>query len=152
SSGETLFDWSLRKEIRAKNYVGVVQVPGVCVDILPKIDAHATDEEAVRRAQTNLLYMLAMPRRVTASGCEVALLGAQRRPLLEALIAAFAERLLRELRRGLIHDYVTVEENSPCFKGKLLVSQHVQRNHVHQERAFVAFDEFLADTNLNRIL
>ena len=38
SSGHTIFDWSREKYLRAVNYVGVIQVPGLTVEILPKID------------------------------------------------------------------------------------------------------------------
>lgn len=150
-TGETVFDWSLRHYVRAKSYVGVVQIPGLTVEILPKID-DAAGEEVENRAQRNLLHMLAFTRRIPARAREVASLGAQRQPLLEALVAAFADRLLRELRRGLIRDYVLVEKNSTFFKGKLVVAEHVQHNFVHQERAFVAYDEFSADNALNRLL
>jgi len=153
SGGETVFDWGHRHYVRAKNYVGVVQVPGVTVEILPKIDdAGEGDQEAQARAQRNLLYMLSVAGKIPARTREVAALGAQRRPLLEALVSAFARRLLRELRRGVVRDYVLTERNSPFFKGKLLVPRHVRKNFAHRERAFVGYDEFVSDTQLNRIL
>jgi hypothetical protein len=52
--GETVFDWTRLSFVVAREHVGVVQIPGLVVEILPK-----TDEEAREAgAQGNLLYML----------------------------------------------------------------------------------------------
>jgi 5-methylcytosine-specific restriction enzyme subunit McrC len=72
--------------------------------------------------------------------------------LLEALIFVFSERLLTELRLGLDHAYMLREENAGFVRGKLQLREHLIRNVGHKERVFVAFDEFVSDTPLNRIL
>src|SRR3954468_21825588 len=63
--GKGVFDWSRLHDFRATNYVGVVQVPGVSVEILPKIDdpiGSHLDENLRQRAQSNLLYMLSLTK------------------------------------------------------------------------------------------
>ena len=35
---ESVFDWRYRKFIKARNYVGVIQIPGLTIEILPKLD------------------------------------------------------------------------------------------------------------------
>ena len=158
-SGKPVFDWAARKYVRALNYVGVVQVPGALVEILPKIDAIPdNDLEAWRKsrsrslAQGNLLYMLSLTRNVPLVEKDLANLALQKMSLLDALVRLFAERLLEELKKGLDHTYVRREDNLQTFKGKLLVSPHIRHNIAHRERFHVAFDEFVADTWLNRIL
>lgn len=159
TTGGCVFDWGHIHHVAATNYVGVVQVPGLTVEILPKID-HARQEEwrpyergdtRQVRAQRNLLYMLSLTRRLPSRPRDLSGLRLQRMPLLEALIAIFAERLLAELRKGLDHAYVHHEENLPYVKGKLLTSQHVKRNAAHGERVYVGYDDFVSDTWLNRI-
>lgn len=158
-TGGQVFDWSHVHYVRALNYVGVVQVPGATIEILPKID-HSTSDGSVlptgsaerMRAQQNLLYMLSLTRKLPLRDRDLASQHLQRLPLLDALILIFVRRLLTELRRGMAHEYLRFEENLRYVKGKLLISEHVRRNILRRDRTFVAYDEFTADTWLNRIL
>lgn len=150
TTGETIFDWNDRRFVRAKNLVGVIAVPGGAIEILPKIDI--ADEEGKNRAQHNLLYMLSMTRKIVGEERDLASISTQRMPLLEQLIILFAERSLKELRRGVDHCYVTQQENLYRLKGKLLVGQHAVKNAIHRERVYCQFDEFISDTPINRIL
>lgn len=157
-TGACIFDWNHVRYIRALSFVGVVQVPGLTIEILPKVDTSVVDgnqpvTEATRSlAQQNLLYMLSVAHRVPLHDRDLASLAVQKLPLLEALTLIFVEQLFGELRRGIDRTYVRREENLPFFKGKLLISRHLELNVARQERCFVAFDEFLPDTWLNRIL
>lgn len=106
STGDTVFDWNDRRFVRAKNYVGVIAVPGGAIEILPKIDK--SDTEGKERAQKNLLSMLSMTKNIIGEERDLAAIGKQKMPLIEQLIALFAERILKELRRGIDH-------SSPIF-------------------------------------
>jgi len=146
SSRETVFDWSRIGYIRALHWVGVIQVPGLQIEILPKTDA----QEGT--ARKNLLLMMAACRRLPLRERDIAGLALEKRPILEALIAVFAERLLNELRRGLDHEYVRREENSGFVRGKIVLPIHLRKNLAHAERVYVAYDEFLEDTLISQIL
>jgi 5-methylcytosine-specific restriction enzyme subunit McrC len=143
-----------------QNYVGVIQVPGLSIEILPKIAPSAetvVDPDAMARAQwaqaqRNLLYMLAVAGIISYSERGFANVEITRMPLLEGLISAFARRLIEELRRGLNRAYVVRNENLPVLRGKILIGTHLRINAVHPERIFVSYDEFNPDTMLNRIL
>jgi 5-methylcytosine-specific restriction endonuclease McrBC regulatory subunit McrC len=72
SSNVCVFDWNHTHDIRAQNYVGVIQIPGLIVEILPKIDKKATDirgpylkgDHQALKAQHNLLYMLSLTKKI----------------------------------------------------------------------------------------
>lgn len=147
-----VFDWNANGG-KTTSYVGVVRIPGLTLEILPKIDRPDAngDNEKKRSAQNNLLYMLSITSKVPIEERDIAGLKTSH-GLLETLVAIFVRRLLDELRKGLEHNYIHHEENISILKGKLLFSQHIRHNASHQERAFVGFDEFIADTWLNRIL
>jgi 5-methylcytosine-specific restriction enzyme subunit McrC len=148
-----IFSWR-HNEVWARNYVGVIQVPGLTLEILPKIDKgkHDADEQEKLLAQHNLLYMLSFTRKLPFEERDLAALRLQKMSLLEVLIRIFVNRLLEELRRGVDHAYVNREENLPRVKGKILMNRHLLLNAAHRERFYVGFDEFLDDTPLNRIL
>ena len=148
-----IFDWR-NKEVWARNHVGVIQIPGLTLEILPKIDKSKpdADDQVKLLAQHNLLYMLFFTRKLPFEERDLASLKLQKMPLLEVLIRLFANHLLEELRRGVDHAYVHREENLPRIKGKILMNRHLLMNAAHRERFYVGFDEFLDDTSLNRIL
>lgn len=150
-----IFDWGHRNYIRALNYVGVIQIPGVQVEILPKIDHSAginTHGKTLDNAQINLLYMLSLTKRIPLVDRDLSNLDFQKTPFLEAIFKIFIDRLINELRKGLDHSYINKEENLNFVKGKILVHQNIKHNYVNKERMFVNYDEFVSDTWLNRIL
>jgi len=155
-----VFDWSHTHYVRALNYVGVVQIPGLVIEILPKTDSspdqdvepYAPRDSRKTLSQRNLLYMLSLTRRVPIRERDLASLYLQKLPLLETLVLIFAERLWSELRKGLTRAYVYREENAAFIKGKLLICEHIRRNSVDCGKVYVGYDEFISDTWLNRIL
>lgn len=154
-----VFDWRFRSFIRARNLVGVVQVPGLQVEILPKIDAdfdaHGPfDADATRRrmAQSNLLFMLAYARQVRMLDVDLSSLRLQAMPLLDTLVALFTDRLADELKRGMDHGYVHEEACLGVLRGKLLFTRQVRQQAVNAARFHVRYDEYIADTWMNRLL
>ena len=149
---DRVFSWGDRSA-RTTQWVGVIQVPGLQVEILPKIDevdSNGKDEKETQ-ARNNLLYMLSVAGQVPVRERDVARLASRKASLSETLAAIFADRLRRELLRGPERAYIRREENLRKFKGKLLIAHQVRHNAAHRERFFCRFDEFSEDTLMNRI-
>lgn len=159
-AADRVFEWS-DGFARTTQWVGVVQVPGVQIEILPKIDALAgatgrseTDPGAATaqfEARRNLLYMLALSGDVPVRSRDVARLAVRQAPLSETLAAIFADRLRQELLRGPERAYLEQEANLRRFKGKLLVPRQTLHNAAHRERFYCRYDEFSDDTLMNRV-
>ena len=149
---DRVFSWGDRSA-RTTQWVGVIQVPGLQVEILPKIDEADLNgkDEKETQARSNLLYMLSVAGQVPVRERDVARLASRKASLSETLAAIFADRLRRELLRGPERAYIRREENLRKFKGKLLIAQQVLHNAAHRERFFCRFDEFSEDTLMNRI-
>lgn len=153
---DRVFDW-FDGYARTTQWVGVVQVPGVQIEILPKIDAPTeaeADAEGVgvrRQARRNLLYMLSITGDVPVRSRDVARLATRQAPLSETLSGIFAHQLRQELLRGPERAYQEHEANLRSFRGKLLVARQTLENAAHRERFYCRFDEFSDDTLMNRI-
>ncbi|MBM4356454.1 MAG: hypothetical protein FJ109_22105, partial [Deltaproteobacteria bacterium] len=154
-----VFDWRFRHYIRARNLVGVVQVPGLQVEILPKIDADTLDHghldqdgPAQRMAQSNLLFMLAQAQRVRMVDVDLSSLRLQAMPLLDTLVSIFVDRLAAELKRGVDRGYVHEEACLGVLRGKLDFSRQVRQQAVNAARFHVCYDEYILDTWMNRVL
>ena len=150
---DRVFDWR-DGMARAQQWVGVIEVRGLQIEILPKLDAKGWRDGATRtyRIRDNLIYMLAMAGKIPMLRWDFAHLSERRAPVPEVLAATFATRLHEELTCGLERAYLRREENLQNVKGRILTSKQVVRNAVHRERFYCRYDDFSIDTTLNRIL
>lgn len=143
-----IFRWG-RRWVGATQWVGVVQVGDLLVEVLPKVDGEEGAEEFWRR---NLLFILSLVGELPFRPRDFARQEVGRGPLLEVLIGLFARRLSEELKKGRHQYYVDRQQNMPVLKGKLRFHQHIAQNIARKDRFFVEYQEFLPDTRLNQIL
>lgn len=134
------------KGLRAQQVVGILTVPGITVEILPKVDG---EDGAVRAA---LVQMLAVARGIRPVHGDLAAMDTQRHDLLELLIQLFAERLLAAVRRGLPRRYVLHEEDLSVLRGTLRVKRQFTSLVTRPDLVACRFDELSEDTPLNRVL
>ena len=155
AEGGSVFHWRAHALV-ARHWVGVLQVPGISVEILPKIEGgHAApggDAESLAFARQNLLYMLAVAGDLPLRERDIADLSLQRMPLSETLLALFATRLDEALRIGVEHGYVTEEDELPVLRGKLVPARQAAKLPARLDRFALRFERFCEDTPLNRIL
>jgi 5-methylcytosine-specific restriction enzyme subunit McrC len=149
-----VFDWARRDYARARNLVGVLQLPGILVEILPKVDVSEGEggDEVSPDAQSNLLYMLEFVRRLPVTDVGLAELAFSAGSLHDALARVFAENLHREIVRGLDRDYVRHEAELPYVRGQILIHEQIRKRPYLQDRLWNCYDEFNEDTLLNRVL
>ncbi len=144
--GTPVFDWGRRNEVRARNIVGVIQVPGLCVEILPKIDGDDGN------AQANLVYMLNVTRRIPVIDAGMTALDVVNASLLDAFALIFASRLRDQLVRGPDRAYVRLESDLSVVKGQLVIQEQIRRDDARRHILRVRHDEFVDDTLINRVL
>jgi 5-methylcytosine-specific restriction enzyme subunit McrC len=150
SSGKELFDIH-RSFIKAKSWVGSIGIGNYCIDVVPKIDSAGRDLDEIP-CMENLLHMVSACGDLPFSEAEAANLARSGKPLVLAFMETYVNNLSVEWRRGRIQDYVSVEENRPFLKGKLLFSEQLRRNLIHKERLFTRSDEFISDNPYSRVL
>jgi 5-methylcytosine-specific restriction enzyme subunit McrC len=153
AEGDRVFEWA-DGHACARQWVGVIQVPGLQVEILPKTDSGSLPEgptAAQPCARSNLLFMMEVAGEVPLRARDLAALRTETAPISETLAALFAKRLQDELLLGPERAYLELEENLATFKGRLLVAQQIRHNAANNGRFHCRFQAFELDTPLNRI-
>lgn len=142
-----LFTHANRTTLKARQYVGVVQLGAEAIEVIPKIDG-LNDQGA----RINLFRMLARTRRLEIHEADIARLAAQNLNILEIFIRLFCDKLFAEVHRGLVSRYERHADNLPTLRGKMLTGLQATLNAFQPERFQCEFDEFTVDTPLNRVL
>ena len=134
----------LGKVITAKNYVGVITTrDGTEIEILPKLTLEGDDsDQAVRKV---FLTMLRTVQEAPFKTFRTAHLNTSRMRLLDLFVRMFLDETHRLIQRGLKSDYTAMQDNEPCVRGKIVFSEHIRKNLLHQERIFVEYDVFSVD-------
>lgn len=143
---------SMGKIIRAKNYVGVLQLPsGNQIQILPKIHnaSRAASEEESKQI---LMKMLKTLRDFPSKTFSETNLSTLKMPLFEIFIKLYLQELIVLVKKGLKSAYYETEDNVRIFKGKMNFSKQLQHNFIHKERFYVVYDEFGLNRPENRLI
>ena len=136
-----------RRAIRAAQVVGVIAAKDCTLEILPKIDG--LDQGGIRR---NLVHMLAVALDLEIAPGLVTNLDWQRENLLDILIRLFADKLTREVHRGLSRRYVGCVEDLPALRGRLNIVRQFTTLAASPDRLACQYDELSPDIALNQIM
>lgn len=137
-------------EIIAGQMVGLIAAPGCSLEILPKIDTEAIEQDATIRHR--LVRMLDVALGLKLGDGQAASMARQTETLLDILIRLFADRLLAEARRGLPRAYLAQEADLPALRGRLDVRRQFTALAVRPDRLACRYEALLADTPLLRIM
>ena len=138
------------KRIKFNNYVGVIQVKNLTIEILPKAD---NKEEASKDKWHNaLITMLKECKLIKLNTISNARLRLKSASILDLYYDLFLSETETIFKHGLRKNYRSTEENLNKVKGKILFTNHIRKNAFHKERFFVEHKIFDADNKLNQIL
>ena len=127
----------IHKGIKFGSYVGVIQISGLTIEILPKIDRQATDDPAEKdKWQGVLLNMLNVCRKISVDTVSETQLKRRYNSILDVYFEMYLNEIEQLIRRGLIKQYRKVGSNQKALKGKLLFAQNIRHNLVHKERFY----------------
>ena len=136
------------KIIRAKNYVGVLQLNnGIQLQILPKIHGGTQND-----SKKTFLKMLKTLRDFPSKTFNESNLNTEKLPIFEIFIRLYIQEVQNLVKRGLKSAYYEVEDNLKVFKGKMNFTQQIKHNTVHKERFYVQYDEFGLNRSENRLI
>lgn len=147
----------IRDGVKFKNYVGVIQIGGLTLEILPKADKYSdTSAEGHKKETRNwhnaLLRMLAICRHVRVDAVSEASLEKRHHSILDLYFELFLDEVENLLHRGLIKKYRKSAGNLTVLKGALNFSKNIQQNLIHQERFYTRHQVYDQDHLINQIL
>lgn len=139
----------LHKGIRFSQYVGVIQIDGLVIEILPKIDGGSNDESIWQKV---LIKMLKDTKRLKVNKVGQAQVNKQQIHLLDIYFEWFLSEMQLLKRQGLIKQYRTNKENVKVLKGKLEFATHINKNLIHKERFYTGHQVYDYDHQIHQIL
>jgi len=133
-----------------KNYVGVVQIGGLTIEILPKADKKADADKNLW--QSVLLNMLKVCKRIRVESVSETQLKKRHHSILDVYFEMYLAEIERLVNKGLIKRYQKNQSNQNALKGKLLFAKNIQQNLVHRERFYCEHQVYDRNHLLHQIL
>lgn len=147
--GCTLFTTG-HKRLHFKNFVGVLQVGSLTIEILPKADKSACADKG--KWQRVLLQMLKQSGIINVEEAPEANLQVRRSPLLDLYLESFVTEVEKICHAGVVKKYRIREGNLLKLKGRIIFREQISRNLIHQERMYTAHQTYDLDNVFNQIL
>lgn len=138
----------ISKGIQFTQYVGVIQIDNLIIEVHPKVDKYDADE----KWQNVLLDMLKACGKLKVNTTGVARVSKSHLNLLEIYFELFLSEIDYLQRRGLIKQYRRQTKNTKALKGKLEFAGHLQKNSIHKERFYTRHQVYDTDHILHQVL
>jgi len=140
------------RSVQFQQYVGVIQVGNLTIEILPKIGKLASSNDEKAKWQRILLEMLQQCNWMTVHANEKAPLQFKHNSILEAYLELFVRECEYLIQLGLIKKYRRTEGNKNVLRGKLIFGKNIQHNIIHQERFYSRYQIYDKNNIYNQIL
>ncbi|MFW6020242.1 MAG: McrC family protein, partial [Bacteroidota bacterium] len=134
--------------IRFKQFVGVIQVNDLCIEILPKADKDG-DSNLWRNI---LIQMLKTCGRLKPENAGDAHVRHQHFNLLEVYFDLYLTELERLIHKGLVKQYRRQTEQVRAFKGRMDFAGQIRHNLIHKERFFTTHQVYDKDHLIHQVL
>ncbi|NJN77721.1 MAG: restriction endonuclease [Saprospiraceae bacterium] len=134
--------------VRFNQYVGVLQIGELTIEILPKIDRYSNE----KNWRDILIGMLRAVGAFKIHAPSSSALSIKNNFILDLYFELFLNEVRYLFNQGLIKKYRKQESNQFSLKGSLKFGQHLQKNLVHQERFYVKHTVYDKRHQLHQIL
>jgi 5-methylcytosine-specific restriction enzyme subunit McrC len=130
-------------------YVGVIQVGNLIIEVLPKADSGDGDEDKWQRAFISMLRQSGLLKVDAPTNANLQL---RRNSLLDLFFEQFLDEIKHIIHKGLVKKYRSKKENSGALKGKLLFPEHIQNNLIHKEKFYIQHQVYDHNNIFNQII
>lgn len=140
----------IHKGIQFGSYVGVIQIGGLTIEILPKADQNENADKNLW--QNVLLNMLKVCKHIQVESISETQLKKRYHSILDVYFEMYLTEVERLVKKGLIKKYRKIQSNQNALKGKLLFAKNIQQNLVHKERFYCEHQVYDKNYLLNQIV
>jgi len=137
--------------IRLTEFVGVIQVGNLIIEVLPKADKSEVKEESEEWRKV-LIGMLRAVGAFNIHAPSSSSLNVKSNFLLDLYFELFIKKVEYLFNKGLIKKYRKTEGNSLALKGTILFGKHIQKNLTHQERFYIKKTAYDKEHLLHQII
>lgn len=139
--------------IRFKNYVGVLHIRRLTIEILPKADNHPGQTDIAKAGWSKLLMeMLRISGLSKVGSIGKAHQRLRNNTLLDLYIQHFLNECDEMMRRGLIKAYRRKRENIGVLKGQLIFPAHLRENLIRRDKFYTDHQTYDQGHLVNHIL
>lgn len=135
--------------IRFRQYVGVLQVGDLTIEVLPKASRNTT---AAIHWQRCLIEMLAKCRMIPIESISKAPLSFERSPLLSIYLDWYVSLIQELLQTGLQRNYRQDFQNSSVWKGKLNFGKQIEKNWFRPQYLYSKQELYSYESPIHRLL
>jgi 5-methylcytosine-specific restriction enzyme subunit McrC len=137
--------------VKFNQYVGVIQVLDLTIEILPKLDNSTNNIHKWRNMLIEMYFSTSKLKANITNKTHVHLLNTKK-TILEVIIELFLTECEFIHHHGLIKKYIPEEINSYKLKGKILFTKNIKKNLVHQERFYTRQIKYSTNNVFNQVL
>ena len=138
----------IAKGIKFNQYVGIIQVDGLSIEINPKADKNDAD----LKWKGVLLKMLQACGKIKAKSSGAANVKRQHLNLLEIYFELYLKEIDILVHKGLIKKYRKQTKNTKALKGKLEFAGNIRHNIIHKERFYTTHQVYDSNHLLHQVL
>jgi 5-methylcytosine-specific restriction enzyme subunit McrC len=143
---------AIRNGVRFKQYVGVIQIGNITIEILPKADKQKSTENDKKNWHDILLKMLAKCKKIRVDSVSEASLKKRYHSLLDLYFEMYMQEVNYLLEQGLVKKYHKQTGNLNVLKGRLEFAKNIQHNLIHKERFYTSHQVYDNNHVINQIL
>lgn len=142
----------INKGVKFCEYVGVIQIGNIFIEILPKADKNQSNKEDESLWRDRLLGMLKAVGIFNIHAPSNTSLKLKSNNILDLYFELFLNEVEYLMQRGLTKVYRKIESNCNSLKGNIQFSKHISKNLVHQERFYIRHTTYDIQHKLHQIL
>lgn len=151
-ANKNIYFEAIRHGVKFKSFVGVIQIGGTTIEILPKADKNPATKEEKAIWHSVLLKMLGYCKKIKVDAVSEASLSKKHNSLLDLYFELFLSEVSQLLQHGLIKKYNKNSGNVNALKGQLNFGKNIQQNLIRQERFYTNHQVYDYDHLINQIL
>ncbi|QTE74000.1 hypothetical protein JS518_14070 [Clostridiales bacterium FE2010] len=139
--------FSLRNRcLIAQQYVGVIEIPDISIEILPKIYGKV-DNTKLRDVLIRILMVAHQANSIRQFKASVA---AKNNSLIEIIILSFLHEIQKYIESGFHHEYQKFSKNISKVKGQIIFSQQLRHNILAPTKFYCHFSKYTENNKLNQ--